>query len=84
METGPWLKVSSDRLVKPGIEPATLGLQGKRFIHYTIAALILKLGLIKLSVGFTSKAYRQLYLSQTMALFEGLATYMYHAVHYSI
>ena len=38
METGPRLKVSSDRLVKPGIEPATPGLQGKRFIHYTIAA----------------------------------------------
>ena len=34
---GPRLKVSSDRLVKPGIEPATPGLQGKRFIHYTTA-----------------------------------------------
>ena len=40
METGPRLKVSSDRLVKPGIEPATPGLQGKRFIHYTTAAPI--------------------------------------------
>ena len=30
--------VSSDRLVKPGIEPAIPGLQGKRFIHYTTAA----------------------------------------------
>ena len=38
METGPWLKVSSNRPVKPGIEPATPGLQGKRFIHYTTAA----------------------------------------------
>ena len=38
METGPWLKVSFDRLVKPGIEPATPGLQGKRFIYYTTAA----------------------------------------------
>ena len=39
METGPRLKVSSDRLVKPGIEPATPpGLQGKRFIHYTTTA----------------------------------------------
>ena len=38
METGPWLKVSSDRLVKPGIEPGTPGLQGKLFIHYTTAA----------------------------------------------
>ena len=38
METGPRLKVSSDRLVKPGLEPATTGLQGKRFIHYTTAA----------------------------------------------
>ena len=35
------LKVSSDRLVKPGIEPAIPGLQGKRFIHYTVAALLL-------------------------------------------
>ena len=38
METGPRLKVSSDRLVKLGIESATPGLQGKRFIHYTTAA----------------------------------------------
>ena len=37
METGQRLKVSSDRLVKPGIEPATPGLQGKWFIHYTTA-----------------------------------------------
>ena len=29
METGPRLKVSSDRLVKPGIDPATPGSQGK-------------------------------------------------------
>ena len=35
---GPRFKVSSDRLVKPGLEPATPGLQGKRFIHYTTAA----------------------------------------------
>ena len=38
METGSRLKVSSDRLVKPGIEPATPGLQGKQFIYYTTAA----------------------------------------------
>ena len=38
METGAWPKVSSDRLVKPGIEPATPGLQGKWHIHYTMAA----------------------------------------------
>ena len=38
MESGQRLKVSSDRLVKPGIKPATPGLQGKRFIHYTTAA----------------------------------------------
>ena len=38
METGLRLKVSYDRLVKPGMEPATPGLQGKRFIHYTTAA----------------------------------------------
>ena len=37
METGPRLKVS-DRLVKPGIEPVTPGLQGKWVIHYTTAA----------------------------------------------
>ena len=39
METWPQLKVSSDRLVKPGIEPATSGLQDKPFIHYTLVAL---------------------------------------------
>ena len=38
METGHSFKVSSDRLVKPGIEPATPGLQDKRFMHYTAAA----------------------------------------------
>ena len=38
MEMGPWLKVSYDRLVKPGIEPATPSLKGKRFIHYNTAA----------------------------------------------
>ena len=37
MGTGQRLKVSSDRLVNPGIEPVTPGLQGKRFIHYTTA-----------------------------------------------
>ena len=41
LETGSRLKVSSDRLVKPEIEPATPGLQGKRFIHYTTAATML-------------------------------------------
>ena len=35
---GPQLKVSSDRLVKLGIKPATPCLQGKRFIHYTTVA----------------------------------------------
>ena len=30
--------VSSDRLEKPGIEPATPGLQGKWLIHYITAA----------------------------------------------
>ena len=38
METGPQIKVSSDRLVKSGIEPVTPGVQGKWFIHYTAAA----------------------------------------------
>ena len=38
METGPRFKVSSDRLVKLGIEPASPGLQGKWLIHYTTAA----------------------------------------------
>ena len=35
---GHGLKVSSHKLMKPGIEPATPGLQGKQFIHYTTAA----------------------------------------------
>ena len=34
----PKLEVSSDSLVKPGIEPVTPGLQGDWFIHYTTAA----------------------------------------------
>ena len=38
METGPWLKVSSDRQVEPGIKPATPGLQGKWLTHYTTPA----------------------------------------------
>ena len=36
---GPWLKVYRDRLEKLGIEPATPGLQGQQFIHYTSEAL---------------------------------------------
>ena len=35
---GSQLKVLSDRLVKPEIEPATPGLQGKGFIHFTTVA----------------------------------------------
>ena len=38
METGPRIKVSSDRLVKPEIKPATPGLQDGEFIHYTTVA----------------------------------------------
>ena len=34
MNTGPRLKGSSDKPVKPGIEPLTPGLQGERFIHF--------------------------------------------------
>ena len=37
METRPQLKVSSDRLVKPGIEPMATGLHGEQFINYTTA-----------------------------------------------
>ena len=40
METGPQLKVSFDRLVKPGIEPATPGLQGKGFTHGPVTGTI--------------------------------------------
>ena len=40
METWPLHNVSSDRLVKPGIKPATPGLQGKWLIHYTTAVPI--------------------------------------------
>ena len=41
MKRGPRLKVSSNRLVKPGIEPAIPGLQGKRFIQYTTTVPII-------------------------------------------
>ena len=40
METRPWFNVSSDRLVEPGIERTTPGLQGEQFIHYTTAGPI--------------------------------------------
>ena len=38
METGPRLNVTSNRLVKPGIDPAIPGLQDKSFIQFTTAA----------------------------------------------
>ena len=41
MEMGPKHVVLSDRLLKPGVEPATPGLQGEWFIHYTTAAPVL-------------------------------------------
>ena len=34
----PWLKVSSERLEKPGIEIMTPGLQGEKPHHYTMEA----------------------------------------------
>ena len=40
IEMGSQLNVSSDRLVKPRIEPETPGLQGKLFIHYTRLPLL--------------------------------------------
>ena len=40
METGSRFNISSDRLVKLGIKPATPGLQGNWLIHYTTAAPI--------------------------------------------
>ena len=65
METGPQFKVSSDGLVKLGIEPATPGLQGKWLIHYTTAApnqmlvsthvIIMQVGLINFSGGYVLK-----------------------------
>ena len=42
METVPQLKVSSDRLVKPGTEPANPGLQGEGFIYYSTAAPVFR------------------------------------------
>ena len=44
---GPQLNISSDRLVKPRIEPATPGLQGKWFIHYTRLLICLSSRAIK-------------------------------------
>ena len=57
MEAGPRLKVSSDRLVKPGNEPATPGLQGERFIHYTTAATIRPLCLLEKCQNFGPESY---------------------------
>ena len=49
METGPRLKISSDRLLKLKIKPATPGLQGKWFIHFTTAAPRSVLSILHLS-----------------------------------
>ena len=38
METGPRFKVPSERPKKPGIEPATPGLQGERHNHCAMEA----------------------------------------------
>ena len=52
LETGPQLNVSSVRVVKPGIEPATPGLQGKWPIHYTrLTLLFTQIKLIVLDQG---------------------------------
>ena len=39
METGTWLRVSSNRLEETRIKLGDLWIQGKSFIHYTTAAL---------------------------------------------
>ena len=36
---GPWLRVSSERLEKPGIEPTTPGLEGEQLNHYATEAI---------------------------------------------
>ena len=38
----PQLNVSSKRMVKPEIEPATPGLQGNELNHYTTVATVFK------------------------------------------
>ena len=55
METRPRLKVSSDRLVKPGIEPTTPGLQGEQFIHKTTAAPIKMIEKLESTQKLTTK-----------------------------
>ena len=37
METGPQLKISSNKLMKPEIKTSAAGLQCDEFIHYTAA-----------------------------------------------
>ena len=59
-ETGPWIKVSPDRLVKPGIEPVSPGLQGKRFINYTTSALTLSLPICSLPRAFHAQIQKVL------------------------
>ena len=51
METETQLKVSFDKLVKPGIEPATPSFKGEWFIHYTIVAPIFLLYHMTLHLG---------------------------------
>ena len=49
-----WLKVSSDRLGKQGIEPAIPGLKGEQFIHYVVVLFICLLLRINTPVNYSS------------------------------
>ena len=49
-----WLKVSSDRLGKQGIEPAIPDLKGEQFIHYDVVLFICLLLRINTPVNYSS------------------------------
>ena len=74
MEIGQWLKVSSDRLKRLGIEPVT-GLKDRRFIYYIIASSILG---FKEDITFIKgSAYNALNVSNTVYLF----VHIYQILH---
>ena len=66
METGQWLKVSSNRLKKLGIEPVT-GLIDRRFIYYIMASSIL--GFKEDITIIKRSAYNALNVSNTQVLY---------------
>ena len=52
METGPWYKVTSERLMKHGTEPVTPALKGKWLNHRVTEASSINVGTVKINSNY--------------------------------